>query len=65
MDAEDHNRAIDHGSCPACGQAIDYCQGHGEIGDPEGFKVLERHDNGNHEFCHPDGCDDVPVPEGM
>lgn len=44
-------------SCPACGQPIDYCQGHGEIGDPEGARILEQHDDGDHSDCHPDGCD--------
>lgn len=26
--------------CPACGDPIDYCQGHGPIGDPEGHAIL-------------------------
>lgn len=37
--------------CPACGQASDYCQGHGEIGDPVGYAILEMHDTGNHTTC--------------
>jgi len=37
--------------CPVCGDWIDYCQGHGEIGDPVGFAILERHDNGDHSGC--------------
>lgn len=28
--------------CPACGEPIDYCQGHGEIGDPAGYALLQR-----------------------
>ena len=28
--------------CPACGDFIDYCQGHGEIGDPEGYAILKQ-----------------------
>lgn len=35
--------------CPVCLEPMDYCQGHGEIGDPEGFRVLENYydeDNG-------------------
>ena len=28
--------------CPACSNPIDYCQGHGEIGDPEGFAILKN-----------------------
>lgn len=40
--------------CPACGDRIDYCQGHGEIGDPDGFDVLDAHDNGDHTGCHPE-----------
>lgn len=54
--------------CPACGDPIDYCQGHGEIGDPEGFAILERHDRGDHLDCHPDGCENagaVPGQEGL
>ena len=47
--------------CPACGDIIDYCQGHGPIGDPDGCAVLEAHDRDDHEFCHPDGCDDAPA----
>lgn len=43
--------------CPACGQPMDYCQGHGEIGDAAGHAILEAHDDGNHYGCHPDGCD--------
>lgn len=38
-------------SCPACGEFIDHCQGHGEIGDPHGFEILERHDEGDHSRC--------------
>lgn len=45
--------------CPACGDPIDYCQGHGEIGDPAGFALLAEHDSGVHLGCHPDGCDDA------
>jgi hypothetical protein len=26
--------------CPVCLDPMDYCQGHGEIGDPEGFRML-------------------------
>lgn len=43
--------------CPACGSPMDYCQGHGEIGDPAGWAVLEAHDEGDHTQCHPEGCD--------
>lgn len=37
--------------CPACGSVIDYCQGHGEIGDPAGFAILQAHDDGDHSGC--------------
>ena len=30
------------GDCPACWSPMDYCQGHGEIGDPEGFAILQE-----------------------
>ena len=43
--------------CPACGQPIDYCRGHGEIGDPIGHRTLQLHDIDNHARCHPDGCE--------
>ena len=43
--------------CPACGQPIDYCQGHGSLGDPHGAEILAMHDRDNHSQCHPDGCD--------
>lgn len=26
--------------CPICLDPMDYCPGHGEIGDPEGFRML-------------------------
>ena len=26
--------------CPICLDPMDYCQGHGEMGDPEGFRML-------------------------
>ena len=42
--------------CPACGEFIDYCQGHGEIGDPWGFATLTAHDAGDHESCDPRAC---------
>lgn len=44
--------------CPACGDPIDYCLGHGEIGDPAGAAILADHDAGVHDRCHPDGCDE-------
>lgn len=49
-------------ACPACGQPIDYCQGHGESGDPAGFEILTMHDDEDHRFCDPRGCDDAPEP---
>ncbi|HEY6057206.1 MAG TPA: hypothetical protein VIV06_04200 [Candidatus Limnocylindrales bacterium] len=45
--------------CPACGDPIDYCQGHGEIGDPTGAAILADHDAGQHWRCHPAGCDEA------
>ena len=43
--------------CPACGQPIDYCQGHGELGDRAGFAVLAAHDADIHDGCSFEGCD--------
>jgi hypothetical protein len=46
--------------CPVCGDVIDYCQGHGPIGDPVGARILAAHDDGDHDRCHPDaGCDHI------
>src|SRR5690606_41547191 len=42
---------------PACGELIDYCQGHGDIGDPAGAAILSAHDDDVHVDCHPRGCD--------
>jgi hypothetical protein len=47
--------------CPACGDPIDYCQGHGASGDPTGFAILAGHDDGDHSGCHPQGCEDAAV----
>ena len=44
---------FDASPCPACGDPIDYCQGHGEIGDPAGFALLAAHDNDDHADCAP------------
>lgn len=39
--------------CPACGELPSYCQGHGEIGDPAGFRVVMNHyHNEIHDDCH-------------
>jgi hypothetical protein len=48
--------------CVVCGEPIDYCQGHGDIGDPDGARILAQHDDDNHVDCHPNGCDDAPMP---
>jgi len=45
--------------CPVCADPIDYCQGHGEIGDPDGFWILQEHDKGEHQYCDKQGCDDA------
>lgn len=55
----DDGEFIAGGGCPACGDPIDYCQGHGEIGDPIGAMILKQHDDGFHDGCHPAGCDDA------
>ena len=44
---------LELGPCPACGDHIDYCQGHGLMGDPQGYAVIRLHDDDNHELCHP------------
>jgi hypothetical protein len=45
--------------CPACGDPIDYCQGHGQIGDPVGYRILACHDRDDHGGCHWLGCEDA------
>ena len=42
--------------CPACGDPIDYCPGHGRNADPVGWGTLVAHDLGAHDRCHPSGC---------
>lgn len=37
--------------CPACGEYIDYCQGHGPIGDPDGYAAIQAHERGDHSVC--------------
>jgi len=37
--------------CCVCGDPSDYCQGHGEIGDPVGFETIQRHEEGDHSEC--------------
>jgi hypothetical protein len=46
--------------CPACGDPIDYCGGHGEIGDPIGAEILSYHDQGDHFQCDPSVCEKDP-----
>lgn len=48
--------------CVACGEYIDYCQGHGIIGDPGGYAVLMAHDEGDHSACDINACDDALTP---
>lgn len=52
--------------CVACGEPIDYCQGHGQLADPNGFYILRRHHELDfHDTCDPHGCDEgMDCPEG-
>lgn len=52
-------------ACPVCGNAEDYCQGHGEIGDPTGHRVMLQHDSDYHRDCHPQGCDSKEIIDQM
>jgi len=38
MDIDEHIE-----TCPYCEDPIDYCQGHGEIGDPAGYDFLKSY----------------------
>lgn len=58
-ECDEYEEDVYEPGCPACGDPIDYCQGHGEIGDPAGFAILAAHDDGDHSGCHPDGCDEA------
>lgn len=42
--------------CPACGDTMDYCTGHGASGDPVGHRILWMHDEDDHSECHPAIC---------
>ena len=35
---------VTYDQCPVCLYPMDYCQGHGEIGDYEGFLILQEED---------------------
>ena len=64
--AEDYDMRADWETvsrCPACGDPIDYCQGHGLIGDPIGHLTLQAHDKGRHEWCNAFGCEEVRLGE--
>jgi hypothetical protein len=40
--------------CCVCGDPMDYCQGHGQIGDPAGWAIENKHlEDDNHTDCHP------------
>jgi len=56
LTAHDDDTRVLVARCPACGDVVDYCMGHGEIGDPDGYRRLVLHDYGEHVECHPDGC---------
>lgn len=58
LPANDPARCENRATCPACGNPIDYCQGHGELGDPVGREILARHDLGDHSCCARFGIDD-------
>lgn len=45
VDVDAQARAEAISKCPACHEPIDYCQGHGEIGDPAGHAVLMQYDD--------------------
>lgn len=47
----DHNERAYEPTCPACGDVIEYCPGHGEMGDPLGYAILQDHDAGRHDGC--------------
>lgn len=36
--------------CIVCAETADYCQGHGEIGDPEGYAAIQDNDGEQFEY---------------
>lgn len=59
----DGEAADDVERCPVCGDPADYCQGHGETGDPRGWRKVIAHDHGDHTECHPAGCEAAGTTE--
>lgn len=49
--------------CHVCGEPNDYCQGHGETGDPRGWRIALAHDFGDHTECHAAGCEAAGTTE--
>lgn len=49
--------------CPACGNPIDYCPGHGSLGDPEGYIIIGLHEDGIHSRCNAGGCEEAEGEE--
>lgn len=47
--------------CPVCGKPLASCEGHFGANDPDAMAILDRHDDGNHTMCHPDGCANAGV----
>lgn len=43
--------------CPACGDLVDHCQGHGPEADPYGARIIDQHEEGDHSSCVPFGCE--------
>lgn len=65
MNEHDRYSASDLAICPACGNAIDHCPGHGDIGDPTGAAIVRGHDTDeDHSQCHPEGCTYAAEREG-
>jgi rRNA maturation protein Nop10 len=46
------NLVESYSPCPACGNPVDYCDGHGVSRDVIGWSTLNQHDAGDHECCH-------------
>lgn len=59
----DGEAADDVERCPVCGDPADYCQGHGETGDPRGWRKMIAHDHGDHTECHSAGCEAAGTTE--
>lgn len=60
------NDVYEEPRCPACGEPMSYCRGHGVLGDPRGWEVLNLHEGGDHTACRfSAGCPLLELRKGL